>query len=244
MKKKRHEHHGGAWKVAYADFVTAMMALFMVLWISAQDQEILLATSRYFQNPFDTPMDRTYGVMAGDKSGGGAVNNNNDTPPSTVVDMAFLHQLANDLYKLLDVQAQDDDARPIDIAVVNDGLRITVFNRKFQPFFRPRTAEFTQWGEMVVSNLAWLMDRHNMAVCIDSFTGDGFRGDSPNYGPWELSSDRANAMRRGLVHIALDPEKIDRVIAHVIPEPPVADGTMPDTYQRIEVSLTVKRPQN
>ena len=62
-KKKAEAHHGGAWKVAYADFVTAMMALFMVLWISAQDKEILIATSQYFQNPFRSPMDATSGVL-------------------------------------------------------------------------------------------------------------------------------------------------------------------------------------
>ena len=63
MAKKASAHHGGAWKVAYADFVTAMMALFMVLWISAQDQKILIATSKYFQNPFRSPMDANSGVM-------------------------------------------------------------------------------------------------------------------------------------------------------------------------------------
>src|SRR5438045_4688966 len=62
-KKKAEAHHGGAWKVAYADFVTAMMALFMVLWISAQDQKILIATSQYFQNPFRAPMNATSGVL-------------------------------------------------------------------------------------------------------------------------------------------------------------------------------------
>src|SRR5581483_6316859 len=49
---KKAAAHGGAWKVAYADFVTAMMALFMVLWISAQDEKIVIATSQYFKNPF------------------------------------------------------------------------------------------------------------------------------------------------------------------------------------------------
>src|SRR5438045_6330942 len=62
-KKKAEAHHGGAWKVAYADFVTAMMALFMVLWISAQDERILLATSKYFQNPFHSPLKASSGVM-------------------------------------------------------------------------------------------------------------------------------------------------------------------------------------
>src|SRR5580704_15006353 len=62
-KKKGGGHHGGAWKVAYADFVTAMMALFMVLWISVQDHKILIATSRYFQSPFRSPMDDHSGIM-------------------------------------------------------------------------------------------------------------------------------------------------------------------------------------
>ena len=55
--------HGGAWKVAFADFMTAMMALFLVLWISAQDQKILIATSKYFRSPFSSPMTEHSGVM-------------------------------------------------------------------------------------------------------------------------------------------------------------------------------------
>jgi flagellar motor protein MotB len=54
---------GGAWKVAYADFVTAMMALFMVLWISSQDKEVLIATSRYFQQPFNSPLNASAGIL-------------------------------------------------------------------------------------------------------------------------------------------------------------------------------------
>src|SRR3982750_1403446 len=62
-RKKAAAHHGGAWKVAYADFVTAMMALFMVLWISSQDEKILIATAKYFQNPFNSPLNASSGVM-------------------------------------------------------------------------------------------------------------------------------------------------------------------------------------
>jgi chemotaxis protein MotB len=238
MGKKKHEHHGGAWKVAYADFVTAMMALFMVLWISAQDEEILIATSQYFQNPFNSPMDRTNGVMMGDKDAGGG-DNKKDNPPSTVVDMAFLHQLANELYRLLDVESTNEAEKPIDIAVANDGLRITLFNRTNQPFFKKGTADFTQWGELVVQNLAWLMDRYNMAVCIDSYTGAAFRSNKQNYGPWELSTDRANSTRRGLVHYALDPEKIDKVTAHIV-ETSMGVEQSDESTQRIEVSMVMK----
>jgi chemotaxis protein MotB len=238
MGKKREAPHGGAWKVAYADFVTAMMALFMVLWISAQDQEILIATSRYFQNPFTSPMERSSGVMTGAQTGGKS-NAESDAPPSNVVDMAFLNQLANDLYRLLDVQSADQEEKPVDIAIVSDGLRIDLFNRKNQPFFKPFSDEFTPWGELVVQNLAWLMDRYDTSVSIDSyFTGDTQSGRT-GYGAWELASDRASAMRRGLVHYALDPDKIRRVASHVTPAAP---GAAPndDTTQRIEVSLVMR----
>jgi chemotaxis protein MotB len=238
MAKKHEGAHGGAWKVAYADFVTAMMALFMVLWISAQDQEILIATSRYFQNPFNSPLDRSSGVMTGDTAGGGG-NEDNDNPPSSVVDMAFMNQLANELYRLLDIQSAQEESKPIDIAVTADGLKITLFNRKNQPFFKSYTDEFTPWGELVVRNLAWLMDRYNTSICIDSYTGDEFHSEKSNYGPWELSSDRSNAMRRGLVHYALDPEKIDKVTSHVIETPLGTNMKDDDSRQRIEVSLVV-----
>src|SRR5271156_3727544 len=66
---------GGAWKVAYADFVTAMMALFMVLWISAQDKKILIATSHYFQSPFNSPLADHSGVMPFNKD-----SNDSSTP--------------------------------------------------------------------------------------------------------------------------------------------------------------------
>jgi chemotaxis protein MotB len=54
MSKKKHGHHGGAWKVAYADFVTAMMALFLVLWLTAQDEKIKEAVERAFRHPFSS----------------------------------------------------------------------------------------------------------------------------------------------------------------------------------------------
>ena len=63
MAKKKHEHHGGAWKVAYADFVTSMMALFLVLWIANFKPEILVYTSLYFKDPTNKSWPTTWGVM-------------------------------------------------------------------------------------------------------------------------------------------------------------------------------------
>ena len=239
-KKKKHEHHGGAWKVAYADFVTAMMALFMVLWISAQDDEILLATSRYFQNPFNSPLEASSGIMTGE-SGGTGRDNNGEKPPTNVVDMAFLHKLANEMYRLLNIESDQEDHKPIDIAVTADGLRITVFDRKSQPFFTPGSSEFTPWGNLVVQNLAWQLDQYNMRVRIDSYAGTQVEGQPAGFDAWELAGARGHSMRRGLVYYALDPEKIDRMTAFVVNSPIPGQGTSDETAQRIELSLVVPR---
>src|SRR5476649_877211 len=98
-RKKKEGHHGGAWKVAYADFVTAMMALFMVLWICSQDKEILIATSRYFQSPFKSPLDAKSGLLKFDsnkpanssgsgKADGSAANSSTDAKS---IDLQYLN---------------------------------------------------------------------------------------------------------------------------------------------------------
>src|SRR5213592_2544644 len=102
-KKKAQAHHGGAWKVAYADFVTAMMALFMVLWISSQDEKILIATSKYFQNPFNSPLNANAGVMPfnSNKTSNSEGKNEGDEKEisrNKAIQMTFLNTVAADFY--------------------------------------------------------------------------------------------------------------------------------------------------
>ncbi len=235
MSKKKHQHHGGAWKVAYADFVTAMMALFMVLWISAQDKEILIATSQYFQNPFNSPMDRSSGVMPSEPVS--SARESRQREQSNMVDFALLHALANELYRLLNLDAVDIDEKPIDITVTSDGLRITMFNRDEHPIFNKGSDTFTEWGALVVQNLAWVMEQHPMNVRIDSFaSGDSNR--SKEDSAWLLASNRANAVRQKLVHFALDPRKIEKVTSQVLDAIASED---PHDAQRVELSFLVNQ---
>src|SRR5262245_44913240 len=131
MAKKAQAHHGGAWKVAYADFVTAMMALFMVLWISAQDKEILIATSEYFQNPFRSPMDATSGVLpfnsnkTSNSSGKEQGDAKEQSDRNKQIQMTFLNSVAADFYRLLHLDENLQD-KPIDVQVTTDGLRVTL----------------------------------------------------------------------------------------------------------------------
>ena len=229
---------GGAWKVAYADFVTAMMALFMVLWISAQEEEILLSTSQYFQNPFNSPLDQSSGVMPYSSNDISQTNDSGGTS-SSMVDIAFLHSLANELLRLLNID-EDDDSRNFDIQVTSDGLRITVFDQAGKRLFQDGTTDFTPWGSFVMQNLAWLIDRHQMKVRIDAHASSSEVNIDPEYGLWELTADQANSTRRALVHFALSKNKIERVTGFADTRPLPDYSRASAINQRIEISLVIQ----
>ena len=233
---------GGAWKVAYADFVTAMMALFMVLWISAQDKEILIATSQYFQNPFRSPMDATSGVLPFNsnksaQSQGREQGTEKEQDRSKHIQMTFLNSVAADFYRLLHLD-ENFESKPIDIQVTSDGLRVTLFDRAKRPLFIRDTTEFTEWGTFILQNMAWLIDRHRFKVTIDGHAGDIVVSTRPGYSNWELSADRANAARRSLVHYAVDSRQIERVTGYADTRP-LTGETEPDSAERVTLNLTL-----
>src|ERR1700677_2787419 len=106
MAKKGAAHHGGAWKVAYADFVTALMALFMVLWISGQNIEIRKATSKFFQDPYNAFPERSSGMMTSHIAG--ARNDESHTDPMAPANMGFLDAIAKEMYRLVNVEEKDN----------------------------------------------------------------------------------------------------------------------------------------
>ncbi len=239
---------GGAWKVAYADFVTAMMALFMVLWISAQDKKILIATSRYFQSPFRSPLEEHSGIMPFNKEqSDGSKNDQPDENPqgskkssdkAKQVELSFLNSVAADFARLLNLES-DRDKKPVDLQVTSDGLRVTLFDRAKQPLFVGDTTEFTEWGRFMLQNLAWMIDRHKFHVTIDGHTRSNVATKADGYSMWELSSDRANAARRSLVKYAVDPSLIERVTGYADTKPVAGEKPDSDSNQRIAISLSL-----
>ncbi len=235
---------GGAWKVAFADFMTAMMAFFLVMWLSAQDKEVLIATSKYFQSPFKSPLEQKAGLLnfdsnkpssssAGDKAeqGGGKASTSAQT-----IDLQFLNSVAKDVYKLLNLDEQLAE-KPIDVQVTSDGLRITLYDRARQPLFEDRTAKFTSWGNFVVQSLAWMIDRNDFYVVIEGHTRAGLDSIAPDYGSWELSADRANAARRALVRYAVAEKLIERVTGYADTRPVPLMAPDSEAHQRVTLSL-------
>ena len=242
MARKKEAHHGGAWKVAYADFVTAMMALFMVLWISAQDKKILIATSRYFQNPFHAALQNAAGVLPFDsnkiaKDEGDEDASGSDTNSNKRIELTFLNSLVKDFYRLLHLDENLAD-KPIDLQVTSDGLKVTLFDHPTKPVFKPDTAEFTEWGQFLMQNLAWMIERNKFRVVVEGHTRAGVTYPRVDYGAWELSTECANAARRALTFYAVSPTQIERVggYADTQPIPGLAPGA--ESNQRVTLDLS------
>lgn len=233
---KKEAHHGGAWKVAYADFVTAMMALFMVLWISAQDKQILLATSQYFKQPFNA-LDKTSSGVMPEKSGG-SQGRDKSAASAAAANLAVLNALAKELNRMLNITEASQE-NPVDVEVTSDGLKVTLYDRNRQPLFIKNTAAFTDWGKVALQSLAWMVERNKLKVMIDGHAAAGLKMPEKNYGLWELTADRANSARRTLELYAVSPSKIARVTGYADTKPLPKLPTDSESNQRLTLSLSI-----
>lgn len=236
MSKKG--HHGGAWKVAYADFVTAMMALFMVLWLSSQDQRIKEAVERAFRNPFSSVTKESVGIIPS-KEMQAVKSSSGNFDSASAVELTMLRRINQDLLKSL--QADDNQEGSVKLDLTPEGLCINVFDRARKPIFEPQSTKLTPYGDWVFSTLAWEISRYtSFAIELEGHTESGNPPIRADYGDWEISSDRANAVRRTLVEHGVVSGQIRKVAGYgdTIPMPNQSPGD--EINRRVTVLLNVK----
>ncbi|MGB7284661.1 MAG: flagellar motor protein MotB [Candidatus Acidiferrum sp.] len=183
-KKVNHGgHHGGAWKVAYADFVTAMMALFIVLWLMNSSKQIQEAVGGYFKDPTGTAK------QVGSDQVGAADN--------FVLSKDNMEQLKEQLQKAIkEVPKFDKLKNHIDMTVTNEGLRIELTESAAGTFFDSGSPKISEDGGALLVMLAQELGKLPNKLAIEGHTDSKQYAEGSNYGNWELSSDRANAARR------------------------------------------------
>jgi chemotaxis protein MotB len=190
-------HHGGAWKVAYADFVTAMMALFIVLWLMSSDNDVKDAVSKYFANP-NGP-----GKLAGTASAG--EGHSIDVQKKEMEKLREKIQQA--LMKVPDFKNLKDH---VEITVTADGLRIELLEGEGGTFFESGKASPTPEGNELLDSLAQQLTILPNRILIEGHTDSKpYPGD--DYTNWELSSDRANAARKRMTSHGMKSEQISQV---------------------------------
>src|ERR1035438_3377621 len=176
-------HHGGAWKVAYADFVTALMALFIVLWLMGQDEEVKKAISAYFNNPTGT------GKQIGTSVAG--LGNSIEVPKDDI------SKLREKLQQALKAMPNFPNLKDhVEIPITADGLRIELLENEAGIFFESGKPVPTESGSQLLSTLAVELGKLPNSMLIEGHTDSRPYSGDASYSNWELSADRANSARK------------------------------------------------
>lgn len=232
-------HHGGAWKVAYADFVTAMMAFFLVLWlVAATSKQERAAIAEYFKNP--SPLEgKSMAPSPGMNGPGGASNSmiklggTMDLPKGSM-DEPFgrekksgaqgeqdkrneekqrLEALMQDLKEAIGKsQALEPFKDQLLLDLTPDGLRIQIVDKQNRPMFDVGSAHLKDYTIAILHELSGFINQVPNHISITGHTDTTAYSNDAGYTNWELSADRANAARRALIGGGMEPEKVTRVV--------------------------------
>jgi chemotaxis protein MotB len=238
VKKKGHGghgHHGGAWKVAYADFVTAMMAFFLVMWLVGQSPKVKAAVGGYFRDPGVFETTKGGGVLPGSVEG---LKDSGVTPvPDSVKEaQAVLEQAAEHLREALQkvpaLKALEDR---IEITVTAEGLRIELLENEKNSFFAVGSAQLLPETVELLGVIATELSPLGNKIALEGHTDSRPYGSRNGYTNWDLSTDRANAARRAMESHGLRAGQVDAIRGFADTRPRYPDDSLDPGNRRISI---------
>lgn len=262
IKKGGHVHHGGAWKLAYADFVTAMMAFFLLMWLLGTTSEPeRKGIAEYFQDPFAASTedrgadvgDRTSIIQAGgaditsDDQGQVDKRKESEDISTEAIERKFeeieqrkLDDLKNKIQdKIGSTPELAEFKDQIKLEITSEGLRVIIVDDKNRPMYKLASAETEPQIKLILRSLAPVINELPNKVSLNGHTDSRpFPVNQKKYTNWELSSDRANAARYELTQGGLADNKVVRVVGLSSSVPYKADIDPMDSINR-RISIVV-----
>jgi chemotaxis protein MotB len=236
IKKYGHGAHGAAWKIAYADFVTAMMAFFLLMWLlGSTTKGDLKGIAQYFQSPLQVAM--SGGSGSGDATsiiqGGGEdltrvvgqrKRGEREDRRKSADRQLQAQRRAEELARMQELKARVDGAilanatlsefrNQIRVEITPDGLRIQIVDDFGRPMFDLGRATVKSYMRDILHEIGKVLNQVDNRIALTGHTDSTpYSGGERWYSNWELSADRANASRRELIAGGMDPQKIARVV--------------------------------
>ncbi len=266
-----HGHHGGSWKVAYADFVTAMMAFFMLLWLlNVTTDEQKAGIADYF-SPASLSMSHSgaNGVLGGQTvtvDGSKAADSGMPTvvvtigPPAAEapeekadeedIEQALAEreeQAFEEAKKALDQAIQDspeiaDLARNIIVDMTPEGMRIQLVDQEQQSLFESGASDMKEKTRALLHKVATVIEKLPNKILIAGHTDATPYRSLQNYSNWELSTDRANASRRALIEAGMGADRMAEVVGRADKDPFLAEDPFHPSNRRITIVLLREAP--
>jgi len=240
-----HGHHGGAWKVAYADFVTAMMCFFMVMWLVNQDPAVRKAIAVYFREPGVLNNEFSNSVMAGGAPGIEPGQASSPVPQSEMDVIRAERDLLAGAAKrikqeLLQVPEFAELREQVEFTITAEGLRIELVDREGSSFFASGRTQLLGEASKILTVIAKEVIKLKNDVVVEGHTDSEPYQTGTGYGNWELSADRANAARQVIERNVADGQ-IRAVRGFAATQPHVPGNPRDPRNRRVSV---VVRSQN
>jgi chemotaxis protein MotB len=195
-------HHGGAWKVAYADFVTALMSLFIVLWLMGSSEKVRKAVAGYFNDPKGTA------ALLGTTMSGTGDGATSAPDPNQKELQELKEKLEQEIKNRKDLEKL---IKQIEITITNEGLRIELIEARNGTFYQSGSARLSTSGQELLALLAAELKTLPNQLLIEGHTDAAQYSTDANYSNWELSADRANSARRLLQTAGVRADQVTQV---------------------------------
>ncbi len=233
-------HHGGAWKVAYADFVTAMMAFFLVMWLVGSSPDVKKSVAGYFRDPGVFSFESSTGMMPGGMTGVDAGRAEEvlkmPDPAALTVERQRLEQAADHIRDRLahtgGLEALRDQ---IALSVSEEGLRIELLEKDGSSFFGSGSAVLRGESEHILSIIGRELGTMTNDVVVEGHTDSLPFGSGRTYSNWELSADRANAARRVMEAVGLNPGQVQSVRGFAATQLRLPEAPMDPRNRRVSI---------
>ena len=241
IRKKAHGggHHGGAWKVAFADFMTAMFALFLVLWLVNQSSDVKSAIAGYFRDPLGRASEHGSSILPGD---GAQTSSVRYLSQEEIMDMRQnrLSHAAENIQEELEKKPELSHLRGfVEIDVSDEGLRIELMEDADGVFFATGQPAPSDRGSEILTLLGEELGGLPFPVRIEGHT-DAWPFRSKNgYTNWDLSTDRANAARRIMTEHGLRPSQVLEVSGMAARHPRVPSNPYSPRNRRITIMMLI-----
>ncbi len=239
IKKVSGGHHGGAWKIAYADFVTAMMAFFLLMWLlGSASKATLEGIADYFKMPLKVALQGGPAIAASDsviKNGGGKDLTKKQAQVKPVEDIKVKERMIDvtdakkalekaEAEKLEELKSKIEKAiedsptlskfkKQLLLDITSEGLRIQIVDEQNRPMFASGKAELQPYAKQILQEIGKMLNGVTNKISLSGHTDAAlYSSGDKGYSNWELSSDRANASRRELIAGGMDETKLLRVV--------------------------------
>jgi chemotaxis protein MotB len=235
-------HHGGAWKVAYADFVTAMMAFFMVMWLVNQDPSVKKAIAGYFRDPGVFAQQRSQGILFGGRPGVEPGQSNQRAPQKASNDESVrseqrtLSRTAEGVRSAVESMRDTADLKDqVEFSLSSEGLRVELVDKPGSSFFASGSAELRGESVKLLAVITREITKLDNEIIVEGHTDSQPYSIATGRTNWDLSSERANAALRVMLQNGLKEERVGAVKGLAATDLHIPDQPLDPRNRRVSI---------